>query len=363
MSHSSARSAQSIIRLSCVTQLNKLWTAQNYLQSLDVFRCIRISCMAKVDTLDDRVMDWWIWFVSHLSHSWLDIVFDLLHCGLKLKSFFRSVSWHSLLQKEGMFTFNKCIVHHNPEILPFRYVIRRRDFVIMLLRWCVGALYALHPFDEVFPFAPTASKVYFLTTLSRTHPPGFRYVTLLWQRRRPSTVKSRTQISYGSFSCARWERRTFTSPKLGVPRMVLDAMQYASFVCHMFSEIAVSNWIPIRRKWRWRKWNICRWSRMMSISYEVTPSLHSWKMCLQSWAIEGHCSKKCLRSISSYIVQRVGDGRVIQNKSITFTKMSLFLAVQTSSIGDLVTVSLTDWLTDSVRTLLNLSARLSQWID
>ena len=83
----------------------------------------------------------------------------------------------------------------------------------MLLRWCVGALYALHPFDEVFPFAPTASKVYFLTTLSRTHPPGFRYVTLLWQRRWPSTVKSRTQISYGSFS--------FTSPKLGVPRMVL----------------------------------------------------------------------------------------------------------------------------------------------
>ena len=40
--------------------------------------------------------------------------------------------------------------------------------------------------------------------------------------------------------------------------------------------------MPIPRKWRWRRWNVCWWSRMMSISYEVTPSLqdHSCKIHL-----------------------------------------------------------------------------------
>ena len=61
--------------------------------------------------LADGVMDGWIWFVSHLSQHWLDIAFDLLHCGIVIKS---SVSWHSLLQKDGMVTFSVCVVRHNP---------------------------------------------------------------------------------------------------------------------------------------------------------------------------------------------------------------------------------------------------------
>ena len=85
-----------------------------------------------------------------------------------------------------------------------------------------------------------SSKVYFLTTLNcaATIPPGFCWVTLLWQRRRQSSVKSRTQISYGSFSSASWKRRNFTSPKLGVPQCAGTlGWSYASFVSHMFSEI------------------------------------------------------------------------------------------------------------------------------
>ena len=54
---------------------------------------------------------------------------------------------------------------------------------------------------------------------------------------------------------------------------------------------------------------------------------------------------------------------IVDEKNLIYNCRWKFLAVQNSSIGDLVTDWLTHWLTDSVRTLLNLSARRSQWID
>ena len=151
--------------------------------------------------LADGVMDGWIWFVSHLSQHWLDMAFDLLHCGIVIKS---SVSWHSLLQKDGMVTFSVCLVRHNPT-----FSIRYDGFWILnsegwkplpgtLWYWCpdevrehymrlegalrilsgrVYFLLVLHARKSEQPMAAQQPlwrqelKVCFLTTARRTHPP------------------------------------------------------------------------------------------------------------------------------------------------------------------------------------------------
>ena len=67
--------------------------------------------------------------------------------------------------------------------------------------------------------------------------------------------------------------------------------------------------MPIPRKWRWRRWNVCWWSRMMSISYEVTLSLqdHSCKIHLPNktpFLMVGSCKTNQSFSIFHFSYRR-----------------------------------------------------------
>ena len=205
--------------------------------------------------LADGVMDGWIWFVSHLSQHWLDIAFDLLHCGIVIKS---SVSWHSLLQKDGMVTFSVCLVRHNPtfSIRSDGFWILKvgsltRNFVILVPRWGAGALYAAgaglpHPFPKGsfsgftntqkwtangslndhrdFPLPPTApaTKGVFPHHLASRPSPGSL-----------SLLCNATQHPNMSFPCADprgwgFSLHNCASPKLGVPMQVQDGSMHPS---------------------------------------------------------------------------------------------------------------------------------------